>query len=53
MIQTWLQGCQEALQELLSSVNNKGMNMDMDKLLNELRIPANLVQYNTDNGEFE
>lgn len=52
-IKHWLQACQEALQELLSVVNNKGNSMAMEKLLQEVGIPPELVQYNLDCDEFE
>lgn len=52
-IQQWLTACQEALQELLDSVNAKGHNAGMDQLLLELGIPRELVQYNSDSQEFE
>lgn len=52
-IQQWLHGCQEALQELLDAVNAKGHDAEMGKLLLELGIPHELVQFNNDSQEFE
>ncbi|XP_034255237.1 uncharacterized protein LOC117653568 [Thrips palmi] len=52
-IQQWLCGCQEALQDLLDAVNAKGHDADMEKLLLELGIPCELVQFNNDTQEFE
>lgn len=49
---TWKNGCEEALYRLLEITKSQGYSMTMDKLLEALKIPPELVGYDVEEEDF-
>ncbi|XP_022183998.2 uncharacterized protein LOC111043374 [Nilaparvata lugens] len=53
LIIKWKQGCQDALREIQSLINEKGYSLSMAQVLDQFQVPHNMVNFSADCDEFQ
>lgn len=53
LIETWREGCQNALRELQSILRMQGHQFSLEEIINKYGFPHNLVRYSAENDDFE